>query len=149
MSELLDLALRAHGGLDRWRKFSKVGATIVSGGGLLPMKGSELPRSPAGTATIATTREQSTVISSFGQSDWRMVFRPDQVLVKTTAGSFVQERRNPRVRIRCDHRRGMLHDAHEVFLADSVVDSGAAPLLDYLKNEIGGLVDRHRATTIT
>ena len=42
MSELLDLALRAHGGLDRWRKFSKVGATIVSGGGLLPMKGSEL-----------------------------------------------------------------------------------------------------------
>src|SRR4051794_22014411 len=97
MNELLDLALRAHGGLDCWRKFSKVSATIVSGGGLLPMKGSELPRSPAGTATIATTREQSTVISSFGQSDWRMVFRPDQVLVKTTAGSFVQERRNPRV----------------------------------------------------
>ena len=96
MSELLDLALRAHGGLDRWRKFSKVSATIVSGGGLLPMKGSELPRSPAGTATIATTREQSTVISSFGQSDWRMVFRPDQVLVETTAGHVVQERRNPR-----------------------------------------------------
>src|SRR3954469_3466513 len=95
MNELLDLALRAHGGLDWWRKFSKVSA-IVSGGGLLPMKGSELPRSPAGTATIATTREQSTIIRSFGQSDWRMVFRPDQVLVETTAGSVVQERRNPR-----------------------------------------------------
>jgi hypothetical protein len=44
MSELLDLVLRAHGGLDRWSKFNKIGATIVSGGGLLPMKGIELPQ---------------------------------------------------------------------------------------------------------
>jgi hypothetical protein len=37
MSELLDLVLQAHGGLDRWRKFDKVKATIVAGGGLLPL----------------------------------------------------------------------------------------------------------------
>jgi hypothetical protein len=38
LSELLDLVLHAHGGLDRWRKFNRVRATIVAGGGLLPMK---------------------------------------------------------------------------------------------------------------
>jgi hypothetical protein len=34
MSELLDLVLHAPGGLDRWRKFNQVRATIVAGGGL-------------------------------------------------------------------------------------------------------------------
>jgi hypothetical protein len=96
MSELLDLVLRAHGGLDRWSKFNKIGATIVSGGGLLPMKGIELPQPPAGTATVATTHEQSAVISPFGQSDWHMVFRPERVAVETTAGAVVDERANPR-----------------------------------------------------
>jgi hypothetical protein len=46
MSELLDLVLRAHGGLDRWRKLSKVSATIVAGGGLLPMKGLDVDPKP-------------------------------------------------------------------------------------------------------
>jgi hypothetical protein len=46
MSELLDLVLRAHGGLDRWNKFNKVSATFVAGGGLLPMKGLEADPKP-------------------------------------------------------------------------------------------------------
>ena len=36
----------------------------------------------------------------------------------------------------------------QVVLADGVEDSGAAPPLDDLQNEIRRLVDRHRATTI-
>lgn len=40
MSELLDLVLQAHGGLDRWNEFRKITATIVGGGGLWPLKGS-------------------------------------------------------------------------------------------------------------
>jgi hypothetical protein len=46
MSKLLDLVLRAHGGLDRWNKFNRVSATFVSGGGLLPMKGLEVDPKP-------------------------------------------------------------------------------------------------------
>ena len=46
MSELLDLVLHAHGGLERWRKFNKVSATIVAGGGLLPMKGLDVDPKP-------------------------------------------------------------------------------------------------------
>jgi hypothetical protein len=53
MSELLDSVLRAHGGLDRWSKFNSVSATIVAGGGLLPMKGLEVdPKPLKGTVTI-------------------------------------------------------------------------------------------------
>jgi len=36
MSELLDIVLRAHGGLDGWSTFENA---ILCGGGLLPMKG--------------------------------------------------------------------------------------------------------------
>jgi hypothetical protein len=34
MNELLARILDAHGGMDRWRAFQKVEATIVTGGGL-------------------------------------------------------------------------------------------------------------------
>jgi hypothetical protein len=39
MNELLGQILDAHGGLERWKRYSKVEATIVSGGGLFPLKG--------------------------------------------------------------------------------------------------------------
>jgi hypothetical protein len=94
MSELLDLVLHAHGGLDRWRKFNKVSATIVAGGGLLPMKGLDVdPKPLEGTVTV---HEESTLIRPFGQPDWRMIFAPERVVIETTAGVVVQERSNPR-----------------------------------------------------
>ena len=94
MSELLDLVLNAHGGLDRWRKFNKVKATIITGGGLLPMKGLDVdPKPLEGTVTI---HEESTLIRPFGQPDWRMKFAPERVVIETTAGVVVQERLNPR-----------------------------------------------------
>ena len=38
MSELLQSVLRAHGGIDRWNKFTTVSALFVTGGGgLMPM----------------------------------------------------------------------------------------------------------------
>ena len=94
MSELLDLVLQAHGGVDRWRTFKEVTASFVSGGGLMPMKGINVPPTPLeGTATI---HHESTVISPFGKSDQRMVFTPELVVVETTSGSIVEERLNPR-----------------------------------------------------
>jgi hypothetical protein len=39
MNKLLSAILEAHGGLDRWRKYQKVDATIVSGGGFFPLNG--------------------------------------------------------------------------------------------------------------
>ncbi len=37
MNKLLAETLNAHGGVDRWRKYAKVDATIVSGGGFFAL----------------------------------------------------------------------------------------------------------------
>ena len=39
MNELLAKILDAHGGMDRWNGYQKVGATIVTGGGFFALKG--------------------------------------------------------------------------------------------------------------
>ena len=46
LSQLLSRILDAHGGLDRWRDYEKVEATIVSGGGFFPLKGTIQDASP-------------------------------------------------------------------------------------------------------
>jgi len=91
---LLARAIAAHGGLDRWNPFNKVTATVVAGGGLLPMKGLEADTNPL--EVTVTLHEESASISPFGQPDWRMAFTPDRVAIETTAGTIVRERSNPR-----------------------------------------------------
>src|SRR5436305_14662815 len=44
--KLLELALKAHGGLARWNTFNRVSATIVGAGGLWPMKNAALDPGP-------------------------------------------------------------------------------------------------------
>ena len=39
MNELLTTVLDAHGGLERWRRYSKVEAAIVTGTGFVALKG--------------------------------------------------------------------------------------------------------------
>jgi hypothetical protein len=39
MNELLARIIAAHGGMDRWNWYERIDATIVSGGGLFPLKG--------------------------------------------------------------------------------------------------------------
>jgi hypothetical protein len=39
MTSLLDEVLEAHGGLQRWRQFSRVEADALTGGGMFPLKG--------------------------------------------------------------------------------------------------------------
>jgi hypothetical protein len=76
------------------KKLNRVSATIVAGGGLLPMKGLELdPKPILGTAT---TRTESAIIEPFAQPDWRMTFTPDRVAIETTGGVIVNERLEPR-----------------------------------------------------
>ena len=94
MSDLLDLILQAHGGLECWKKFNRVTATAVTGGGLWPMKGAGLDPSPR----VMTVRlhEEWASVSPFGQPDWHTVFTPDRVAIETATAAVVQERSDPR-----------------------------------------------------
>jgi len=94
MSELLDLVLHAHGGLDRWNEFQKITATIVGGGGLWPLKG--IDRDPSPREMTVKLHEEWASVSPFGQPDWHSVFRPDRVAIETVQGTVVQERTDPR-----------------------------------------------------
>ena len=92
MAGLLNAVLDAHGGLDNWRKFSRVEATIVTGGGLWAIKGE--PRS----TTEANGRRIGPPVGSFGPSapTIRNSVYPERVVIEKLDGRVVSERLNPR-----------------------------------------------------
>ena len=81
---LLAEVLDAHGGLDTWRKFTTLTATVVSGGYLWRMKGIDIDDAPR---TVASTfLRQWTGIAPFGDADWRMTYGPGRVVIESRAG---------------------------------------------------------------
>jgi len=94
MADLLDEVLDAHGGLDHWRQFSQVQATIVTGGGLWAIKGQPQDPSPR-RMTAALDREWAS-LRPFGADDQRTAFTPERVAIEKLDGTVVSERFNPR-----------------------------------------------------
>ena len=94
MTELLNLVLQAHGGIERWRSFDTVRATFSSSGGLLPLKGLDVTPQP--TEGVATIHEETLRIDGYRRPDWRMRFTPDRVVIEGKNAEIVEERRNPR-----------------------------------------------------
>lgn len=94
MPELLDEVLEAHGGLDEWRRFRHVRATIVTGGGLWAIKGQPQDPMPR-QMSVATDHEWSSV-RPFGADDQRTAFTPDRVAIEKLDGRVVSERFDPR-----------------------------------------------------
>jgi hypothetical protein len=94
MNELLTRILEAHGGPDRWNQYKKVEATIVSGGGLFPLKGVPQDSSPR-RMTVWLHEERSSVLP-YGAPDQRTMFTPERVTVEKLDGTLVAERRAPR-----------------------------------------------------
>lgn len=94
MSDLLGAVLAAHGGLDRWRQFSLIEATIVSGGKLWEIKGQPQDPSPR-RMTVALHREWAS-IQPFGAADQKTDFTPERVAIEKLDGRVVAERSDPR-----------------------------------------------------
>ena len=94
MSDLLQNVLDAHGGLERWNRFSTLTATIVTGGELWGLKGvvqDTVPRQ-----MTVSLHQQRASVTPFGNPDWRTVFAADYIAIETTGGEIVRERQNPR-----------------------------------------------------
>src|SRR5215475_11036767 len=94
MNELLTKVLDAHGGLERWRSYNKVEATIVSGGGFFALKGVLQDANPR-RMTVWLHEERSSV-TPYGAADQRTMFTPDRIAVEKLDGTVVAERRMPR-----------------------------------------------------
>jgi hypothetical protein len=91
--DLLQKALAAHGGLDRWNSFETVQATIVTGGQLFGMKGTPQDSTPR-RMTVSTRREWASVIP-FGADDQRTNFTANRIAIEKVDGTVVQQRIHP------------------------------------------------------
>ena len=94
MSDLLTAVLNAHGGLDHWREFSRVEATIVSGGKLWDIK--DQPQDPAPRRIAVTLHHEWASVHPFGAADQKTDFSPERIAIEKLDGRLVAERRNPR-----------------------------------------------------
>jgi hypothetical protein len=84
MSDLLDLALDGHGGLELWEKLESVSATITVSGALFGLKGY-----PDGLGTTEVRADVSTPRVGFAPflGNARGVFEPDRVVISAEDGS--------------------------------------------------------------
>src|SRR5215471_13481264 len=94
ITDLLDLAVAAHGGLDRFNQFKTVSAHGVLGGRLWALKGQDRVLSNV-RVTVDLHREHAS-LAPFKLPNQRTAFTPQRVAVETTEGAVVEERTNPR-----------------------------------------------------
>jgi hypothetical protein len=94
VSDLLDSVLEAHGGLDRWHRFSRASATIVSSGELWGIKGLVQDQAPR-RMTVALHHEWASV-TPYGAPDQQTDFTPDRIAIEKLDGQVVTERDDPR-----------------------------------------------------
>lgn len=94
MSGLLRAVLDAHGGLDRWLQYTRVEATIVSGGQLWEIKGQ--PPDPTPRRVTVTLQQEWASMQPFGADDWKAEFTRDRVAIENLDGAVLLERQDPR-----------------------------------------------------
>src|ERR1035438_8522413 len=94
MNELLAKVVEAHGGLERWKRYERVDATIVSGGGFFPLKGVLQDPDPR-RMTVWLHEERSSLVP-YGGPDQRAVFTPERIAVEKLDGTVVAERYAPK-----------------------------------------------------
>jgi hypothetical protein len=93
VSDLLNAVLDAYGGLDNWRQFDRVQATIVTGGGLWSINGQ--PQVSLQRRITALHHEWAS-LQPFGADDQKTAFTPERVAIEKLDGRVVSERLNPR-----------------------------------------------------
>jgi hypothetical protein len=92
MNELLNLALKAHGGLDRWNKVKaiKVAASITGAIWFAKGKGDFLKD----VVLTAETRKERLTVDFPGQ-DKRFIFEPDLIVSEREDGTLIEARDSP------------------------------------------------------
>lgn len=101
-SAILDRAIEAHGGLDRWRSISEVWFRVAAGGLAPASKGKA--RKVRLLEVLVSTTEVRTVFADFPKPGLRGVFQRDRVRIESADGEVVSERSDPRPAFRKPRR---------------------------------------------
>jgi hypothetical protein len=92
--ELLERAIDAHGGTDRWSALRTIAIEAVVGGALWDVKGQT--GLFASQMYDADLHAQRAVISHFGSPNRRVRWSPEQVVLETEFGEVIDTRNRPR-----------------------------------------------------
>jgi hypothetical protein len=94
MADLLDTAIQAHGGLERWNQLDSVSARLIQGGALWSLKGH--PRLLDDVVVTAKLHEERVSHRPFGAPDRRSAFTPERVAIENGDGTTVEALDQPR-----------------------------------------------------
>lgn len=94
MQDLSQLAMNAHGGLDRFNKFSYLNARLKQGGILWGLKGK--PTVLENANVRVNLKDEVVSHWPFAPTQNRSVFTPNRVTIETPDGSIAEQLDNPR-----------------------------------------------------
>jgi hypothetical protein len=94
LSDLLALAVSAHGGLERWNSFRTLQARMSVGGGIFAAK--QNPGLQDNVTYRVFTREERLTIDHFSAPDRRICFVPSRLTLETMGGEVLEVRDDPR-----------------------------------------------------
>jgi hypothetical protein len=94
MTDLLDIAIEAHGGWKRWAEIKRVRAHIAVGGALWHVKG--WPGAYADIHVAIDTQRQHVEYTPFLKPGQRGVYEPDRTAVFAGDGEILEQRESPR-----------------------------------------------------
>jgi hypothetical protein len=114
MTELLDLAVKAHGGLDRWNKVKAIQVAASITGAIWHVKGK--PDFLKNVAVTAETRNERLTVD-FPSQDKRARFEPNRVVMETANGRLIEARDNPEKSFEGQQRETPWDDIHVVYFA--------------------------------
>jgi hypothetical protein len=98
-ADLVEHAIEAHGGLERFRSANELVARVRAGGLAFTthFKGRALA---GGIEGHVSTREPRSVLVGYPKPGQRGIFEPDRVRIESGSGDLLAERRNPRAAFR-------------------------------------------------
>src|SRR5215472_8992176 len=114
MTDLLDRAVAAHGGLERFNQFKTVSAHLVTSGALQSLKGQTGVLS---TDVTVELHQQRASFAPFKLPNQRAVFSPERAAVETNEGAVVAERANPRAAFAGHTRQTPWDDLHQLYFS--------------------------------
>src|SRR5271155_1383108 len=112
MCELLNLAVKAHGGLERWNKVKAIrfAASITGGIWYVKGKGDFLKNV---ILTVETRKEH--LIVDFPGQDKRAIFQPNRIVIETVEGRLMEARDNPEKSFEGQQRETPWDDIHVTY----------------------------------
>ena len=112
MGNLLDLAVKAHGGLERWSKVKsvRVAAAITGAIWFVKSKGDVLKDV---IMTIATKKESLT--TDFPGQDKRSIFEPARIVMEKRDGTLIEARNDPEKSFEGHQRSTPWDDVHVAY----------------------------------